>query len=87
MTGQLISLEISNDEIENAYQKLAETEKIEIDQLAKKLEFAFKAYYPYHQQLGRKGTLEILAKLGIWFLKKGNAMRPAGTYLISPERS
>ena len=63
--------DLSNDEIELAYQALPADEKIEIDAMAKKLEAALKArhYGKTPLMFGRKQALEVLAKLGIWLNK------------------
>jgi hypothetical protein len=63
--------DLSYDEIELAYQALPADEKIEIDAMAKKLEAALKARHYGLTQLmfGRKQSLEVLAKLGIWLNK------------------
>ena len=64
--------DLSYDGIELAYQALPADEKIEIDAMAKKLEAALKARPHYGLtplMFGRKQSLEVLAKLGIWLNK------------------
>jgi hypothetical protein len=63
--------DLSNDEIELAYQALPADEKTAIDSMAKKLETELKARHTGKTPLmfGRKQALEVLAKTGIWLIQ------------------